>query len=207
MFSTRPGSLPDFDPSASASAVAVKIPSADKLCPTTSVSDLFLIGAGHSKCTTLTGLDSQSLQAELTRQQLDSSQADRRPILSPSSHLAHNSIRMNDSWGSGDGKSASFATIRPSPIHHPPVTSPDLLSQHVFPSLPDSPPPPISPILLVSPPSISYSPVVLDSLLKEKMNYRCTYDPALDTSVVKKSSGPLWVSSSLFFKTLLIYRL
>ncbi|KAH9818354.1 hypothetical protein DFH28DRAFT_960132 [Melampsora americana] len=38
-----------------------------------------------------------------------------------------------------------------------------------------------------------FAPVVLDTLLKEKMNYRCTYDPALDNSVVKKSAGPQWV--------------
>lgn len=36
----------------------------------------------------------------------------------------------------------------------------------------------------------AFPPVVLDPLLKDKMNYRCMYDPALDNSVVKKSAGP-----------------
>ncbi|KAA1120618.1 hypothetical protein PGTUg99_011356 [Puccinia graminis f. sp. tritici] len=36
--------------------------------------------------------------------------------------------------------------------------------------------------------------LTLDPPTQEKSNYRCKYDPALDTSLVKKSAGPLWVS-------------
>jgi hypothetical protein len=41
--------------------------------------------------------------------------------------------------------------------------------------------------------SFSLPTLTLDPPTQDKSNYRSKYDPALDTSLVKKSAGPLWV--------------
>ncbi|KAG0144974.1 hypothetical protein CROQUDRAFT_593852 [Cronartium quercuum f. sp. fusiforme G11] len=100
--------------------------------------------------------------------------------------------------------SSSLISPRAGPSGLPPLslvpplpqsTSDTLLTtsaSHGSPTVPD-PPSPVRnspPLGIVT--EVLLPPVVLDPLLKEKMNYRCTYDPALDSSVVKKSAGPLY---------------
>ncbi|CAH7686793.1 expressed protein [Phakopsora pachyrhizi] len=154
---------------------------------------------GHSKDALITNGSSSGLQSQPTF--LDD---DQRSITRATSTI------LNDSFSSGSHQMSSSlplsqaappclpgsVPIRQTQLLDRPASSPLL----TVPSLSESTSPSTSANLISSKPirPSKFTPegalpsVTLDPLPHEKSNYKCRYDPALDTSVVKKSAGPLY---------------
>ncbi|MBW0465393.1 hypothetical protein O181_005108 [Austropuccinia psidii MF-1] len=160
----------------------------------------------------LNHLNSSSLSLSSSQPQLLTSSSLQAPLIKslPSTYPT-NHISLSKSSNSHSILSSPFPQLTQahlssssgSSTSHPLPPIPPLSPPTLTPPPPPLTPPPLlstissshnlsSPSQILPPPDSAQYTITLDPPTQDKMNYYCKYDPALDTSVVKKSAGPLY---------------